>query len=226
MAMQKTSIEKLCILHSYLTENGASGMAQIITEIIRAESQTLKLGKFDIFSFTKKKDELRPTLTTVYHSEGFRIATDGIILVASRDEYDTDLEGKMLLKDGSFLENGLYPNWRSVVPLNPLKNGWKECEFDKQKFLDRLSAVRAEYKATHGKSKQWDDLWYTRIGGVPFRAEQAAKFLAAMEHFGETKVMVKDASKPAVIQNEKGIALLMPMYESDAMPISYEFTEI
>lgn len=223
MAMQKTSIEKLSKVFNYLTENGASEMAQVITEIIRAESQTLKLGRFNIFDFAAKKDELHPTMETVFHENGSRIACDNYILCVSHDDYEPNLEGKMLRKDGSIMENGKYPNWRSVVPTNPLENGWKEYDINDLDFANRLSAVRSAYKAQHGKPKTWDNHWYIRIGGAPLRAEHAAKLLAVANHIGATKVLVKDSSYCVIVQSEKGMALLMPLGECG---IDETFTEL
>ena len=61
------------------------------------------------------RDELRPNMQSVYHNNGNIVATDGHILVAVKSDYNANLEGKMITKDGRDLE-GKYPNWRQVIP--------------------------------------------------------------------------------------------------------------
>lgn len=50
-------------------------VVQELQGILVCEANDVKLGKLDLYKFTAK-DNLRPVLTGVYHSEGWQAATE------------------------------------------------------------------------------------------------------------------------------------------------------
>lgn len=219
MALQKSSIEKLSTIYNVLTEmEGGKRMAEMIQEVIRAESATAKVGKFNIFDYTDKDHDAQAYIVykSIYHHEGQQIATDGRILMVTKSDYPSEIEGKLLLKNGETVE-GKFPNWEKVVPMYPLNNGYREITLKTEGFLPWLSQIRAEYKAKYVKGRTWSDYWYVRVDGTYLRAEYFSKLMAAASHLGTDKILVKenDTSRPVIVQNENGSCLLMPCYKPD-----------
>ena len=82
-------------------------------------------GKFDIYKYVSV-DELRHMiLTGVYHENGFRVATDGTIVVMLPNQgYEPEFEGKVLNSKMEIIE-GKYIDYRSVIkPQFESKNKW------------------------------------------------------------------------------------------------------
>ena len=72
-------------------------------------------GKFNIYNYVSK-DDSRPALHCVYHSGGFRVATDATIIAAlAKHDYPKELEGTLLNKTGEQID-GNFPNWKPVIP--------------------------------------------------------------------------------------------------------------
>ena len=91
-----------------------------------AEYDEIKSAQPDIVRKPKKNngkfedalgdDTLRPVLMGVYHdAEGYAVATNGIVLIADKQEYNSRKKGKIVGKDGKEI-NGNYPQWRRVIP--------------------------------------------------------------------------------------------------------------
>lgn len=211
--MKQTSINKLSEIYNALmypesTNHTNQSLADLIRQVMRAEATTeAKGGKFDIFKYVCK-DAIRPMLCTVFHDEGFKVASDAHILVAIKEGYPAEYEGKMLHADGSFEEYGTYPKWRFVIPK---PDGHEPYKVDRKEFYDWLTQKRAEYKAENGKGKEWCDGWRWQVGPAWFQAERFDKMLTAMERIGTDVLMVKDAKRAAYAKTDDGVALLMPM---------------
>ena len=91
---------------------------ELIEAIIRIESEPKTKSKFKIWDYVSD-DDLRPAMCRVFHDSGFKVASDGHILIALKEEYDSELEGKLLQKDGTIAtQHTNYPKWRDVIP-NP-----------------------------------------------------------------------------------------------------------
>ena len=61
------------------------------------------------------KDELRPSIAGVYHSNGYAYATDAFVLVKSKNQYDETNEGSIINRVG-FKVDAKYPNADGVIP--------------------------------------------------------------------------------------------------------------
>lgn len=71
-------------------------------------------GKFDIWKFTSKEKQ-RPAMTGVFHDKGFKVASDTHILVAVKDAYPKENEGKIIDKKKNVITEAKYPKWRDLI---------------------------------------------------------------------------------------------------------------
>lgn len=212
--MKQTSIKKLSEIYNALkgfTELDNNKAADLIQEVIRAESQKVKGSKFDIFSFTGN-EKFRVVLNGVFHDEGNKVACDSHILVAIKADYPAEYEGQILNKDGSFVDQqGMhYPEWRRVLP-NFDKQDFTGYEVDEQKFYDWIEVKRAQYKSETGKSTKFDYSWQVQVGPARLKAEKFDQFLIAMKELGATQILVQDARRCIAAKSDKGIVILMPI---------------
>lgn len=214
--MKQTSIDKLSEVYNNLNAlyNGEKiahdykSLADLIQQVMRAESPEAKAGKFDYFKYVENRDSIRPVMQCVFHDEGYKVASDAHILIAIKDSYPEEYEHKMLHADGSFEKYGTYPQWRYVIPK---PDGYEPYKVDRKAFYEWLTQKRAEYKAETGKGKKFVNEWRYQVGPAQFQAERFDKLLTAMERIGTDVLMVKDARCSAYAQTEEGTALLMPM---------------
>ena len=212
--MKQTSITKLSEVYNNLNAlyNGErivhdyKSLADLIQQVMRAESPEAKASKFDYFKYVDNTGT-RPIMGCVFHDEGFKVASDAHILIAIKDSYPEEYEHKMLHADGSF-EDGTYPKWRIVIPK---PDGYEPYKVDRKAFYDWLTQKRAEYKAETGKGKRFVNEWRYQVGPAQFQAERFDLLLTAMERIGTDVLMVKDARHSAYAQTEDGTALLMPV---------------
>jgi len=218
--MKQTSITKLSEVYNNLNAlyNGEKiahdykSLANLIQQVIRAEAMTdAKKGKFNIFNYVAK-DNLRPVMNGVFHNEGFKVASDAHILVAIKEDYADDMEGKVLLPDGSFETSQVYPKWRSVIPK---PDGYTAYQIDAQKFYDWLTERRTAYKTINGKGCKFQTEWCVKVGPAFFKAELFDRLLSAMDFCGATELNVGSARKAAYAKTDMGICLLMPLIESE-----------
>lgn len=215
--MKQTSITKLSEIYNGLKDMdkafhdfGIPRLLDLIKEVIRAETQVaVKGSKFNFYDYTIDEKDFRAVLSGVFHKEGWRVACDSYIMVALKEEYATELEGKIVKEDGSFVE-GEYPKWRSVVPD---KTKMRPFEVDAQKFYDWVSERRIEWKAETGKGKKWGDKWAVRVGDAVLKAEFFDKVLTAMKEIGTNTLYVADSRRVVLAETEKGLVILMPIIE-------------
>lgn len=212
----KTNSEKLLNEIYVLTDD--QRIKDKVLQILRIEQSQAK-GKFDYYKFVSK-DEIRPVMTGVYHDNGFKVASDYHILVAIKEGYSNELEGKSLCKNGEFAD-GRYPNWRSVTPqLSELGARKKQVvEIDFAKWDEVFSVYKAEKKL--GEQKQ-----HVKVGESYYKVELFALVVAAMKRIGtsewmntyayEVTMMGSEAverkrPRTGISQNESGdLVLLMP----------------
>lgn len=215
--MKQTSITKLSEVYNNLNAlyNGEQiphdykSLADLIQQVIRAESPEAKGGKFDYFKYVENSsNSIRPIMQCVFHDDGFKVASDAHILIAIKEDYPEELEHKLLHADGSFEDHGIYPKWRSVIPK---PDGYEPYKVDRKAFYDWLTQKRSEYKAETGKGKKFMYEWRYQFGPAQFHAERFDKLLTAMERIGTDVLMLKDARCSAYAQTEEGTALLMPV---------------
>lgn len=184
---------------------------ELIEAIIRLESETTTKSKFKIWDYVGK-DDIRLALCCVFHDSGFKVASDSHILIALKEEYAPELEGRLMKKDGVLLtEDAKYPKWRDVIP-DPELNGMipvvldfvriREIEND---FKSKVKALGSTYNNVLGYVKVTDK--YT------FKLQLLMKMVRFMEHTGTNELLVDPNGRRAVLAvGGESRGILMPVY--------------
>lgn len=121
---------------------------ELLQQFLRA-NMTANIGNFNIMAFVGK-DPYRPAANGVFHEGGYKVATDHIVLCRVRAEYEPDLEGKIVDKNGAIL-NENYPKWRSVVPDTGNEGRELSLNLDKLRAISKTLALREkEDRAANG----------------------------------------------------------------------------
>jgi hypothetical protein len=154
----------------------------------------------------------------VYHDNGFKVASDSHILIAIKDEYNPELEGRILMKDGELLDKDdyKYPVWKSVIPDLKSKICPKTSEVVKIDF-DKWAELYKGYKAD---KKLKIEKYTVKIGNAYYGVELFNLLVAALKKIGKDEFTniwnIGDGEKelrPAAgiaKSNDGSIALLMP----------------
>ena len=180
-------------LHDWLLENQ-------YVEPVKRVSGTFKMTDY----ITPKNDKLHGgRLSGVYNDDkGYAVATDGRILVASKDDFDPKLKGKVIGKDGAAMENK-FPNWQEAIrPAKETKSSNIDVE-DLHRFV--AGVLKADKHAYI--SLRFPD----GTVGV-FKANRLNLTLRAMKHLGADKLLYMDVFRNGirlVAKSEKGTAMLM-----------------
>ena len=139
-------------------------------------------GKFSIYNYVSK-DDLRPVLQCVYHSGGFRVATDATIIVAlANQDYPKELEGKILNKTAEEI-NGEFPNWERVIPP-------KSRATDSWTIANKDLIVDAVKQQKQIKKERRDAIVAIEICGKHFNPEYLLKLINFGEHIGVNEINV------------------------------------
>lgn len=191
-------------------------------------SGTAKAPKVVLENFTAN-DELRPVLNGVHHDEdGFAVATNGMILIADKRQYDEANKGKTIIshKVGNSAKKGdivdfRFPNWKMVVKAHP-NGSTASVTFDGlRKFLAGAGEVmksRWNTEKENGNTKQSFASWSSEANiaiRMPngevcvYKYDRLSKFADAAANMGMTDIYYA-ADKALVAANENGYVLLMP----------------
>ncbi len=76
-------------------------------------NESERRDRFDIYNYVAKHIPYSSVLG-VYHDNGFKIATNTHILIVKKEDYNQELEGKIISKDGEEIESK-FVNYRSVI---------------------------------------------------------------------------------------------------------------
>lgn len=244
--MKQTSIDKINQVYVAIKDHEEFKMyAELLKDVIRAECMTpAKAGKFNIYNFVAN-DEIRPTMCGVYHDRGNKVASDSHILVAIKEDYPAEYEGKVILKDGSFVyieeyiwnsenritdtikhdtsyvdkdghNHPIYPKWESIIPKTDEAVGYKPYTFDREKFFKWVDELRVAHKAEYGKGIKWHTDWFVKVGPCGFKAEWFNRLIEAMDALGTDELYLHESGRrAAVAKSDKGIAILMPVLLED-----------
>lgn len=217
--MKPESMKHLQKMHAMCNED-MGYFKELIEAIIRIESEPKTKSKFKIWDYVSD-DDLRPGLRHVCHDGGFKVASNGHVLVAVKEDYDPSLEGRLMLKNGTLApENEYrYPKWREVIPNTELMRMVSvKIDFDKLKgfeadFKAKMKAENRKYAIT--AVRVTENCW--------FKLEYLVKIARAMQHIGTDTLMVNaDGRRAALASTDKGKALLMPILGYDEAEFKYE----
>lgn len=176
-------------LHDWLLENQ-------YVEPVKRVSGTFKMTDY----ITPKDSPSAERLGGVYYdNSGLAVATDGRILVASKDDFDPKLKGKVIGKDGAAMENN-FPNWQKAIP--PAKET-KSSNIDVEDLRKFVAGVLRANKRAYISLRFPDG-----TVGV-FKANKLNLTLRAMKQLGTSELLYTKDGMKLVAKSEKGTALLM-----------------
>lgn len=178
-------------------------VVQELQGILVCEANDVKLGKLDLYKFTAK-DDLRPVLTGVHHSEGWQVATDGHMLIACKQDYAEEKEGQIVAKDGKVIE-GRYPNWRSVIPV--MNDEWKTFRLNTTELSAAMRQIKVHTKV-YGKGSCMisieDKVWLD--------PNMFQLFATAMKEAGVDTLRYHSETRGIVVVTDTMQLLLMPKW--------------
>lgn len=192
---------------------------ELIEAIIRIESEPKTKSKLKIWDYVSS-DKVRIALNCVFHDSGFKVASDSHILIALKEEYAPELEGRLMKKDGVLLtKDTKYPKWRDVFPnpqltvMAPVKLDFEKIKGFEADFKAKMKAENRKYATTAVRVAE--NCW--------FKLEYLVKLAKVMEHIGTDTLMVNpDGRRAALTSSDKGKALLMPILGYDTAEFRYE----
>lgn len=171
--------------------------------------------KINLYNYVADKHDTHEILQGVYHDEGMRIASDGhILLVLNNQTYESELEQKVVKKNGSFIEYTKYPKWRTVIPSEKcIKKEFKPFKIDIESYRNWLKDKRNECTVTTGKKIRFSKYWTVRVGNTYFKCETFDKMVQAIEFLKSDTILV--SSYNAFMTNENGTVIAMCMNYKD-----------
>ena len=184
---------------------------ELIEAIIRLESESTTKSKFKIWDYVSS-DKVRIALNCVFHDSGFKVASDSHILIALKDEYAPELEGRLMKKDGVLLtEDTKYPKWRDVIP-DPERNGMIPVVLDFAKVREIENDFKAKVKALG--STYNNVLGYVKVTDkYTFKLQLLMKMVRFMEHTGTNEMLVDpDGRRTVLAIGGESRCILMPVY--------------
>lgn len=147
------------------------------TRIIRIESPQSSNPKFDFYKYVAK-DKSRPVMSGILHDKGQKVASDSHILIAKKEDYPEEYEGKVLGKDGNFID-GKFPNYEKVFP-DLKKNSYTEHEVGFGAFADFVLQTKATAKLRGSDTS----FAFVEIGGCYFRLDLFQLLVSYMKEIG------------------------------------------
>ena len=179
-------------LHDWMLEN------QYVEPVKRVS------GTFKMTDYIAPKDSpYAERLGGVYHDKsGFAVATDGRILVASKDDFDPKLKGKVIGKDGT-VSGSKFPDGQKIIPAAKETKSSRIDAEDLHRFV--AGVLKADKHA-------YISLRFPDGTTVAFEADKLNLMLRAMKRLGADKLLYMDVFRDGirlVAKSEKGTALLM-----------------
>lgn len=105
--------------------------------LLLVENTKLTNISFSIFNYISR-DKTRPNMSGVYYKDGFSVATDGFILVGTKNGYPSEWEGKIINNLGTALDYN-FPNYKYVLPKD------NDCNSDTEVNLP-IEDITTQYK--------------------------------------------------------------------------------
>lgn len=167
--------------------------------------------KFNIYDFTDDDGGIRPVMGCVHHEEGYKVASDSHLLIAVKDDYPEDLEGKNIDKKGAECDDK-YPKWKLVFP-NREKQKATQYRIDFDKIAGWVKEHNTEKKM---KGKWGARKGFVKVGPAFFKLELLARFAKFMKAEGTDILHVEDQRRAAACYAEDGSkGLIMPVMPID-----------
>lgn len=178
-----------------------------------------KVGNVNMFDYAANEKERpeAPVMWGTYHDGGYKVASDSKILLAVKDDYAADKEGKVLQPNGTLTDEYKYPKWRMVIPceqqgFNP--DEWEQSFIQAAAFNAWVENNRNIQKEIYGKAKRWSNDWYVYIGGVFIPAKNYDKLCKAAKLLEAHVVWTKKGDPLSTVwcETDKGWLVAQPLY--------------
>lgn len=157
----------------------------------------------------KKKNEVRPALSGVYHDGGYVVATDGFVLLARKEDYDKSLEGKVTDQKGNMVAI-VYPKWQKLVsPANGYSAG---VEINGLHSFVRGVFVKLKSKKANKQNRSTIGIAFKDANGEIrlYNANNLDKFLSGMESIGAKDIIVDASLGGLYATSAHGYVVVMP----------------
>lgn len=154
-----------------------------------------------------KKEEAPHNMYGIYYDlDGWRVATNGYVLAATKNGYDPEMAEKIITSKGEELE-GRYPNWRAVIPSEvycqqKIKIDIKEIEGAIKDFKLRKKLKKIFYNITDCKIKIGEQIFYGSQLGLFVNHMKFAK-ADIIICFGDTRCII--------FKDDNNIGIVMPL---------------
>lgn len=219
--MKKETLNKIKELRNYFNYLSALDfetqkvIQNKLDEIIICEMNEQKIGKFNLYDFCENsKRPLRPVFTGVYHKNGYKYATNAHILCRIKQEYNSELEDNIVLKDGSIFKKDEYtrlPNYDAVIPTDLTDYTAINIDLSKLPQWGKDAKLHKRLcKQQHQQSMQLVCMGNDILTTLAFDLLNTAT--PAMKEIGTNKIYVhnKDRFKPAVIKTDGCEIVIFP----------------
>ena len=218
--MKAESMKHLQKMHTMCSED-MGYFKELIEAIIRIESEPKTKSKLKIWDYVSD-DDLRPAMCCVMHDSGFKVASDSHILIALREDYEPELEGKLMKKNGTFEDKYTkYPKWRDVIP-DPQRMGMVPVKMDFDKVRGFESDFKARIKAA-GLSPKYT-FGSVKVNNSWFKLDMLMKAVKFMEHIGaDTLYVAPDGRRAGLAVSGDSKCVVMPMYVSPDAQNEYSY---
>lgn len=211
--MKKETMLKIYDLRDFVksreTVNEREQIISKINEILACEMNEHKIGKFDFYEICAPKE--REVYAGVAHLNGYKYATDGRMLVKVKAEYPQELEGKMVLKDGSFAPDYVkFPNYDSVIPNI---DGWKEFKVDFKKFAESKKMANVHWNE-YKKNPEYRAIVNVN-NEIHLNYWKFEKMLKLMKELDTDVVYYINSIRPVLVKGKESVCILMPYQFSE-----------
>ena len=207
------------MLYEALRLNANEQVEQLIKGFLRSNEQQTG-SKFNIFDYASKKDTYRPVFTGVYYKDGYLYATNGLIAVKVKQEYRSELEGKIIDKNGLKI-NGIFPNVNNVIPAEENLT-YHNVDFKRIIEVSRIAEI--DRKADK-KSKSPDKLRLINVGGVFFEVFMLSKLAKFAINFNIQSIGVNREIQCSKISDGINTALIMPVGRNENNEYQIDYTK-
>lgn len=170
---------------------------------------------FNLYNYTAKGG-VKTEFTGVYHENGFRIASDGfiIIIALAGQDYKSEYEGKILDSEMKEIKSS-YPKWQRVIPEKDKMTRSVLLDYDK---ISDLIKQNKRIKKETPKSEDFHPI-IVSFGGVGFDINLLFKIAVFAKYKNELELHLSDEHSPACIYCSDGsIGLIMPKSFTEDYP--------
>ena len=212
--MTKEQIAKLQIIMHDAEKDGKQPIIDLCKEIMCIEvmNEKVKSLKFNIYDYVAPKPIYRSVMRGIYHNNGEIVASnEHILIVLKNQEYNKDLEGKSVCKDGTIIDER-YPNYNSIKP----HKNTKVIKIDFDKFDAIVKEDKAKVKLMDKREKK-DYYGVVKVGSDYLKLELLSKLINFMKVIGTDEIRFQEDSIKnrfaCLVETKKGWGIIMTMMQ-------------